>query len=62
MEVSDPDSTSMILAKFEISGLPLEAAASEVAAYDPVAFSSGAFSSSPDATSCCRSSESPRTV
>jgi len=34
MEVSDPDSTSIILAEFETSGLPLEVAASEVAASD----------------------------
>jgi len=55
IEVSDPDSTSIMLVEFETSRLPFQVAASEVAASDPAAFSSEAFSSSSDTTSCCRS-------
>ena len=50
IEVSDPDSTSIMLVEFETSRLPFQVAAS-----DPAAFSSEAFSSSSDTTSYCRS-------
>ena len=55
VEVDVPYSISIILAEFEISGLPLEAVTSEVAASDPAANTSASFSSSPNTISCCRS-------